>query len=125
VIIVQLRGQKMRYKFHEQRDCIKKNPTHALPIDINEPVIDFFNKLGAKLASLTVEKLQKNVNYAKITTYKAAEPNKKYYTEVNLGMCANIETTTVTRTPDGWVTEVVTSIRNKNLDMSKPKGGSQ
>jgi hypothetical protein len=113
----------MRYNFHEHKDAIKKNPNHILPSDINAPVIDYYMKIGAKFAAITIEKLQKCVNYAVIEVYKAGEPNKKYKTEVHAGMCAGVETNEIGTSSDGFVVSITKTIRNKNLDMSKLNKG--
>jgi hypothetical protein len=114
----------MRYNFHEQLRAVKSNPHYVLPADINKPVVDFLKRIGCNIGVELVEAAQKNINYRTIELVRKDTPNAKLVIQIDCGMAEGYRQYVI-NTVDGWVSTAYDTIKNSNLDKTKPKKEGQ
>jgi hypothetical protein len=110
----------MRYKFHEQLEAVKRNPSYNLPADINQPVIDFLEKIGCDIGIEKVRFAQKNIKYRTIDIVSDEAPNAKISIQMDCGMAEGRKEYQLERRGK-WTVITYDTVRNSNLDKSNPK----
>jgi len=110
----------MRYNFHDQLRAVKSNPKYVLPADINKPVIDFLAKIGCEIGVKLVEAAQRNINYRTIELVRKDRPHAKLVIQIDCGMAEGYRQYIIDETGD-WLATSYDTIKNSNLDKTKPK----
>ena len=108
----------VKYKFHEWKDRISKDPTTQLPEDINAPMEDFVKKIGCARGVEKLVAFRKNVRYAKMRIEREDNPNTSLTIHVNSGM-ADLRVQDEVEIVDGW--KITTSVTTKNSKLDKQK----
>lgn len=109
----------MRYSFYDQLAKIRKNPYHILPEDINQPIIEWLNKIGCSPGAAAVMEAQKNVGYQKIELIHEKAPNAKIIIQVDSGMVGERKEWEK-KNIGPWEMIITKTVKNPNLDKKKP-----
>jgi hypothetical protein len=108
----------MRYNFHDQLSNVHKNPKYVLPADINQPVIDFLEKIGCTIGVKLLRKMQQNVNYGSIDLIHDDVPSAKITIQVDCGMAEGYKIYDLEKVGK-WNSISYRIVKNKNLDKKK------
>jgi hypothetical protein len=113
----------MRYSFFDQLAAIRANPGHVLPADINAPVFAFLAKIGCAAGADSLKRLQNHVAYGTIELVSDDQPGATLTIQVDSGMAEGWKIAESTK-QGKWAVLVYKTIKNSNLDKSKPKKGA-
>lgn len=110
----------MKYKYHEQREILKKNHKYVLPEDINAPIIKYLEENLLPLAVKTVKRYQDRVNHGRIEIFSDINPKRKITVNVSYGMVSDMEISDASKDGNELVVGYRT-IKNANVDMKNYK----
>jgi hypothetical protein len=106
------------YNYFHIRDDIRTGKASALPVDINAPVKEAFEKIGCKIAIEWINRVEKSFLCATIKIHIKKEVNVERIIKADYGMIEGWDKVTILNT-DNAVENV--HIKNKNLNKRKPK----
>jgi hypothetical protein len=110
----------MRYKFHDQLEAVKHNAGYKLPEDINKPVIDFLESIECAIGVKLVKAAQEKIKYCTIELVRQDVPNAKIEIQIDCGMAQGYKQYLI-ENDEKWRATSYSTIKNYNLDKSKPK----
>lgn len=110
----------MRYNFFDQLKKLKADPGHQLPQDINQPMIEWLEKIGCDIGAELVSDAQVKVRYEGIELVHDANPNAKIAMQIDAGMVGERREYEVKRSGK-WTAFIYRTIKNPNIDKHRPK----
>lgn len=110
----------MRYSFFEEKAKIEKNPDYTLPDDINQPIIDWLEKIGCAFGANEVKIAQQNVAYRKFEIVNRTINNATITLQMQCGMIT--ERKEVQQKSEGnWVVSVTKTVKNPKISKYRPR----
>jgi hypothetical protein len=110
----------VRYKFHEQKALIEKNPKHVLPADINAPVLAFLERIGCKGGVEVLLRWQASIAYGSMDLIREDAPNAKITISTEAGMAEGWKEYEALKIGP-WAIIKYKTVKNANLDKRRPK----
>lgn len=107
-----------KYNYFDIRENLKKDRDYKLPIDINEPIRDYFGKISASIVGKWIDKVELSALCSKIEFVFKKQPLVKYVIKCDYGMIEGFDKVSTIEN-DNEIGIEYTHIKNKNLNKRK------